>query len=75
MNKEKTLSFKDENPIDIKNFATFVGLLLKDGKVYAVKITEDVFGESFKTFLMKEDKDIIISSTEVSSNCLMFYIW
>ena len=75
MNKERTLSFKDENPADIKNFATFVGLLLKDEKVHEVEIIKDVFGESFKTFLMKEDMYIIISSTEVSSNCLMFYIW
>ena len=69
------MSFKDENPVDIKNFATFVGLLLKDEKVHEVEIIEDVFGESFKTFLMKEDMNIIISSTEVSSNCPMFYIW
>ena len=59
----------------IKNFATLVGLLLKEGKVYVVNITNDVFGESCKSFLMNDDMDIIISSTEVSSNCLMFYIW
>ena len=69
------MSFKDENPVDIKNFATFVGLLLKHEKVHEVEIIKDVFGESFKTFLMKEDMDIIISSTGISSNCLMFYIW
>ena len=69
------MSFKDEKPVDIKNFAIFVGLLLKDEKVHEVEIIEDVLGESFKTFLMKEDMNIIISSTEVSSNCLMFYIW
>ncbi|RVW67500.1 hypothetical protein CK203_063103 [Vitis vinifera] len=45
-NKETRLSSKDENPIDIKNFATLVGLLLKEGKVHAVNITKDVFGES-----------------------------
>ncbi|KAL6315961.1 hypothetical protein AAG906_014886 [Vitis piasezkii] len=28
-----------------------------------------------KSFLMNDDMDMIISSTEVSSNCLMFYIW
>ncbi|KAL6334208.1 hypothetical protein AAG906_006801 [Vitis piasezkii] len=74
-NKETRLSSKDENPVDIKNFATLVGLLLKEGKVHAVNITKDVFGESCKSFLMNDDMDMIISSTEVSSNCLMFYIW
>ncbi|RVW96399.1 hypothetical protein CK203_029776 [Vitis vinifera] len=73
-NKETRLSSKDENPIDIKNFAILVGLLLKEGKVHAVNITNDVFGESCKSFLMNADMDIIISSTNVSSNCLMFYI-
>ena len=43
MNKERTLSFKDGNHIDIKNFATFVGLLSKNEKVHAIEITEDVF--------------------------------
>ncbi|RVW77665.1 hypothetical protein CK203_053390 [Vitis vinifera] len=41
-NKETRLSSKDENPVDIKNFATLVGLLLKEGKVHAVNITKDV---------------------------------
>ena len=59
----------------IKNFVALVGLLLKEGKVHAVNITKDVFGESFKSFLMNDDMDIIISSTKLSSNCLMFYIW
>ena len=74
-NKETRLSSKDENPVDIKNFATLVGLLLKEGKVHAIDITKDVFGESCKSFLMNDDMDMIISSTEVSSNCIMFYIW
>ncbi|RVW89531.1 hypothetical protein CK203_043584 [Vitis vinifera] len=39
-----------------------------------VKSKDDVFGESFKTFLMKEDMDMIISSKEVSSNCILYYI-
>ncbi|RVW90347.1 hypothetical protein CK203_045741 [Vitis vinifera] len=73
-NKETRLSSKDENPVDIKNFATLVGLLLKEGKVHAVNIIKDVFGESCKSFLMNDDMDMIISSTEVSSNCIMFYI-
>ncbi|KAL6323705.1 hypothetical protein AAG906_002173 [Vitis piasezkii] len=74
-NEETRLSSKDENPVDIKNFATLVGLLLKEGKVHAVNITKDVFGESCKSFLMNDDMDMIISSTEVSYNHLMFYIW
>ena len=59
----------------IKNFVALVRLLLKEGKVHVVNIIKDAFGESFKSFLMNDDMDIIISSTEVSSNCLMFYIW
>ncbi|KAL6347346.1 hypothetical protein AAG906_016813 [Vitis piasezkii] len=39
-----------------------------------VKSKDDVFGESFKSFLMKEDMDMIISSKEVSSNCILYYI-
>ncbi|RVW43644.1 hypothetical protein CK203_097059 [Vitis vinifera] len=40
-----------------------------------VKSKDDVFGESFKTFMMKEDMEMIISSKEVSSNCILYYIW
>ncbi|RVW75554.1 hypothetical protein CK203_056463 [Vitis vinifera] len=40
-----------------------------------IDFPNDVFGESFKTFLMKEDMDMIISSTKVSSNCILYYIW
>ena len=70
-----TLSVKDDNLVDIKNFVVFVGSLLKEWKVHAIDIIKDVFEESFKTFLMNEDMYIIISSIDVSSNCLMFYIW
>ena len=74
-NKETTLSSKDKNLVDIKNIVALVRLLLKEGKVDAVNITKDVFGEPFKSFLMNDDMDIIISSTEMLSNYLMFYIW
>ncbi|RVW60630.1 hypothetical protein CK203_048850 [Vitis vinifera] len=37
-NEETRLSSKDENPIDIKNFATLVGLLLKEGKLWFPKL-------------------------------------
>ncbi|RVW14758.1 hypothetical protein CK203_091040 [Vitis vinifera] len=40
-----------------------------------VNFPDDVFGESFKTFMMKEDMEMIISSKEVSSNCILYYIW
>ncbi|KAL6318100.1 hypothetical protein AAG906_035245 [Vitis piasezkii] len=74
-NKETRLSSKDENLVDIKNFATLVGLLLKERMVHALNITKDVFGESCKRFLMNDDMDMIISSIEVSFNYFMFYIW
>ena len=37
--------------------------------------SNNVFGEGFINFLMKEDMDMIISSKEVSDNCIIFYIW
>ena len=49
--------------------------MLKDQKVKSVDIPIDVFGEGFRTFLMKEDMDMIISAKEVSVNCIIFYIW
>ncbi|RVW89750.1 hypothetical protein CK203_047200 [Vitis vinifera] len=70
-NKETRLSSKDENPIDIKNFDILVGLLLKEGKVHAVNITNDVFGESFlvsKAGIGKASKE---SRSRVIANQLM----
>ena len=49
--------------------------MLTNIRVQSIDFRDDVFGGSFKTFLMKEDIDMIISSTEVSSNCILFYIW
>ena len=69
------LKGKCENPQDIKNFDTMVSLMFNDQKVKPVDIPSNVFGEGFRTFLMKEDMDIIISSKEVSGNCIIFYIW
>ncbi|RVW89695.1 hypothetical protein CK203_047277 [Vitis vinifera] len=66
-----THPIQDEDLVDIKNFATLVRLLLKEGKVHAVNITKNVFGESCKSFHMNDDTDIIISLTEVSSYYLM----
>ena len=64
-----------ENPQDIKNFDALVGLMLKEGKLQGVKVPNDVFGESFKTFLMKEDMDRIILLKKVLANCVIYYIW
>ena len=49
--------------------------MLKEGKLQGVEVLNDIFGESFKTFLMKEDMDMIISLKEVSVNCVIYYIW
>ena len=73
--KQIEVKGKCENPQDIKNFDTLVGLMLKEQKVKSIDIPIDIFGESFRTFLMKEDMDMIISSKEVSSNCIIYYIW
>ena len=64
-----------ENPQDINNFDALVGLMLNEGKTQGVEVPNDVFGERFKTFLMKEDMDMIISFKEVSANCVIYYIW
>ena len=69
------LKGKCENPQDIKNFDTMVGLMFNDKKVKPVDIQRDIFGESFITFPMKEDMDMIISLKEVSDNCIIFYLW
>ena len=69
------LKRKCENPQDIKNFDTMVSLMFNDQKVKPVDIPSDFFGEGFRNFLMKEDMDMIISSKEVSGNCIIFYIW
>ena len=49
--------------------------MLKEGKLQGVKVPNDVFGESFKTFLMKEDMDRIILLKKVLANCVIYYIW
>ncbi|RVW82878.1 hypothetical protein CK203_038387 [Vitis vinifera] len=72
---EVEVKSKGEKAQDIKNFEALVGLMLSTSRVHPVNFPDDVFGESFKTFLMKEDMDMIISSKEVSSNCILYYIW
>ncbi|RVW68139.1 hypothetical protein CK203_064045 [Vitis vinifera] len=72
-NKETQLSSKDENLVDIKNFATLVGLLLKEGKVYVVNITNDVFGESFGMGkASKESMSRVIANRLMNANHVDF---
>ena len=59
----------------IKNFDTLVGLMLVENQVKSIDIPIDVFGVGFRTFLIREDMDMIISSKEMSANCIIFYIW
>ena len=47
--------------------------MLKNGNVQDIEVPKSVFGESFKTFFMKEDINMIISFTEVSANCITYY--
>ncbi|KAL6326223.1 hypothetical protein AAG906_001618 [Vitis piasezkii] len=70
---EVEVKSKGEKPQDMKNFETLVGLILSTSRAYPINFPEDVF-ESFKTFMMKEDMEMIISSKEVSSNCILYYI-
>ncbi|RVW69708.1 hypothetical protein CK203_060599 [Vitis vinifera] len=72
---EVEVKSKSEKPQDVKNFEALVGLMLATSRAQPIDFPNDVFGESFKTFLMKEDMDMIISSKEVSSNCILYYIW
>ncbi|XP_034697194.1 uncharacterized protein LOC117923048 [Vitis riparia] len=59
---EVEVKSKGEKPQDMKNFETLVGLMLSTSR-------------SCKTFMMKEDMEMIISLKEVSSNCILYYIW
>ncbi|RVW30053.1 hypothetical protein CK203_113444 [Vitis vinifera] len=71
---EVEVKSKGEKPQDMKNFETLVGLMLSTSRTHPINFPDDVFGESFKTFMMKEDMEMIISSKEVSSNCILYYI-
>ncbi|KAL6345063.1 hypothetical protein AAG906_013546 [Vitis piasezkii] len=59
---EVEVKSKGEKPQDMKNFETLVGLILSTSRAYPINFPDDVFGESFKTFMMKEDMEMIISS-------------
>ncbi|RVW49610.1 hypothetical protein CK203_076737 [Vitis vinifera] len=72
---EVEVKSKGEKPQDMKIFETLVGLMLSTSRTHPINFPNDVFGESFKTFMMKEDMEMIISSKEVSSNCILYYIW
>ena len=56
------LVVKGEKTQNIKNYEALVGLMLSTSRVQPIDLPDDVFSESFKTFLMKEDMDMIISS-------------
>ncbi|KAL6333211.1 hypothetical protein AAG906_028394 [Vitis piasezkii] len=88
--EEETLPMKIEPHMKVRKFELAIGtrentvaggtivmdcLMLNEGKAQGVEVPNDVFGESFKTFLMKEDMDMIISLKEVSANCVIYYIW
>ncbi|KAL6315884.1 hypothetical protein AAG906_013226 [Vitis piasezkii] len=49
--------------------------MLSTSRAYPINFPDDVFGESFKTFMMKEDMEMIISSKEVSSNSGERYVF
>ena len=66
---------KGEKTQNIKNFDALVGLMLSTSRVQPIDFPDDIFGESFETFLMKEDMDMIISSKQVSCKCILYYIW
>ena len=66
---------KKENPKDIQLFAKTVSAFLKDRPAPKVQFLVDLFGMEFFTFLLVEDMEYVISETEVSSNCICFYIW
>ncbi|KAL6334783.1 hypothetical protein AAG906_021547 [Vitis piasezkii] len=61
---EVEVKSKSEKPQDVKNFEALVGLMLATSRAQPIDFPNDVFGESFKTFLMKQDMDMIISSKE-----------
>ena len=66
---------KKENPKDIQLFAKTVSAFLKDRVAPKVQFPVYLFGMEFFTFLLVEDMEYIISETEVSANCICFYIW
>ena len=51
--KENEMKLKGENPRDIKNLDAMVNLMLKKENVQFIDVPKSVFGETFKTFLMK----------------------
>ncbi|KAL6327791.1 hypothetical protein AAG906_025619 [Vitis piasezkii] len=69
------LASKKAKKQKVNEVETLVGLILSTSRTHPINFLDDVFGESFKTFMMKEDMEMIISSKEVSSNCILYYIW
>ena len=48
---------------------------LSNEKTYLIQLPISLFGVEFQTYISREDCEYIISSSEVSSNCISFYLW
>ncbi|KAL6326322.1 hypothetical protein AAG906_005516 [Vitis piasezkii] len=66
---------KPQNHLIIKNFQKFVDDCLGKDKTYPIQLPISLFGAEFQTYISREDCEYIISSLEVSSNCISFYLW
>ena len=66
---------KPQNHSVIKNFQKFVDGCLGNDKTYPIQLPISLFGVEFQTYISREDCEYIISSLEVSSNCISFYLW
>ncbi|RVW80757.1 hypothetical protein CK203_050675 [Vitis vinifera] len=66
---------KPQNHSVIKNFQKFVDGCLGNDKAYPIQLPISLFGVEFQTYISREDCEYIISSLEVSSNCISFYLW
>ena len=66
---------KPQNHLVIKNFQKFVDGCLSNEKTYLIQLPISLFGVEFQTYISREDCEYIISSSEVSSNCISFYLW
>ena len=49
--------------------------MLKDGNKIEVHFPLELCGIGFKTFIMREDMESMISVQELSANCISFYMW
>ena len=49
--------------------------MLKDGNTIEVYFPIELFGIGFKTFIMREDIERMISFQELFANCILFFMW